>query len=144
MHWLGTMEVIEIHGGLLTNVEVLHILREQAKSSSSSSSAVNNDTATSVDASTTLQNKIQVTEMTVKYISESFPKDLSLQSVRDMLSEIKSSGHLFTEAEFMQIANTIPNSPVRFHAVIEECEDRFSDDAVEHIVAIVVKHCFSS
>lgn len=156
------MEIIEIHGGLLTNIEVLQVLREQQQQQhgadnatekgtieeaaySSSSSAVgrcNNNLSISSDANTALQNKLQVSEMTIKYISKSCPQGITQQSVCDMLKEIKSSGHLLTEAELMQIANTLPRVHVQFHAIIDDCEERFSDEEVEQIVAIVSRHCW--
>jgi hypothetical protein len=42
--------------------------------------------------------------------------------------------HQLTKTEKLQIINLVPRSLVEFYLIVEECEERFSDDQIEEIL----------
>jgi hypothetical protein len=97
------MEIIKISDGLLTNSEVFEILSEYKK-------------LRPLKVIPLLQNREFVENHTIQYLS-SIGAATPLSTLKDKLVKIKLLGLKLTEAELLQIANSLPQYPVEIFTV---------------------------
>jgi len=125
------MEVKCINGGLLTNIEVIEILKEKAESRSKTSSS----TATQLE----FQNREAVTSKVLKYGERMGYEKYTSVGIAKMLSQIKALDYGLTEAELMQIGNMLPRQAVELHPLIEDCDKRFDEEKLESLLEAITK-----
>ncbi len=125
------MEIKCINGGLLTNVEVIEILKEKAESRTKTSST----TATLLE----FQNREAVTAKVLKYGERMGYNKYPSAGIAKMLSQIKALNYGLTEAELMQIANMLPRQVVELHPLIEDCDTRFDEDQLNNLLETITK-----
>lgn len=119
------MEVIEGKEKMLSNYEVLTILKEVKES-------------TKNDKSTTNKNLATIAYETINYLEGlQHYNDLKDENVLDYLGEMKKFN--LTKLERLQILNQRPTSMVELQILIEENEERFSEEAMEIMLDIVRK-----
>lgn len=72
----------------------------------------------------------------IRYLEDSNAAGVTPQQVRDFLIAVKDKFRL-TKAEKLQILNQRPNTLVELQLLIEENEERFSEDAMDQLLTIV-------
>ncbi len=125
------MEIKCVNGGLLTNIEVMELLKEKAESRAKTSSA----TATQLE----FQNREAVTSKVIKYGERMGYGKYTSAGIASMLSQIKASNYGLTEAELMQIGNMLPRQVVELHPLIEDCDKRFDEEKLESLLETILK-----
>lgn len=117
------MEIIEGKEKMLSNYEVLKMLKDVKENTKKSKSHSNKNLAT-------------ITYETITYLEGlKHYNDLEDVNVINYLEEIKKFN--LTKLEKLQILNQRPISMVDLQALIEENEERFSEEAMEMILEIV-------
>ncbi|XP_074594959.1 RNA polymerase III subunit I [Brevipalpus obovatus] len=119
------MEVIKKPRALLSNYEVLKALQEVKKNS-----RLKGDQ----------KNLATVTYEAIKYLEETPCVHQSEDSVTNFLKAIKEKGFRLTKGEKLQIVNSRPSNLVELQLLIEENEERFSEEALNTILSIVQEH----
>lgn len=118
------MEVIKKPPVLLSNMEVLSHLRETKKNSRHKDQ----------------RNLATVTYEAIKYLEET-PCNVQRESnIASFLLAIKDKGLRLTKAEKLQIINSRPKNPVELQLLVEESEERFSEETLNLIQDIVNEH----
>ena len=118
------MEVLEGQEKMLSNYEVLKILKD-VKETTKSSKSSNKNLAT-------------ITYETINYLEGlKHYNGLRDEHVIDYLEEMKRFN--LTKLEKLQILNQRPKSMVELQVLIEENEERFSEEAMDMILDIVRK-----
>jgi len=127
-----SMEVIEPRQRLLTNAEVAQLVKE-------------------VQSNRTLDKKDNANKhlpnigplMTVLYETAKYLKDGAAdgQTAQHLQAFAEATRHLkLTRAEFIQICNLRPTTPVEVQLLVEECEERLSETKVEELISLVCAH----
>lgn len=118
------MEVLEGQEKMLSNYEVLKILKD-VKEATKSAKSSNKNLAT-------------ITYETINYLEGlKHYNELRDEHVIDYLEEMKRFN--LTKLEKLQILNQRPKSVVELQVLIEENEERFSEEAMDMILDIVGK-----
>ncbi|KAJ1960745.1 hypothetical protein GGI12_003642 [Dipsacomyces acuminosporus] len=120
------MEVISRHEALLSNFEVLQVLKEEDERHKKLKSSADHKYPENV---TTLKFEA------LQYLSKTPCAKQSAEhvaSIRDQLFEYE-----LTKAEILQIINLRPKIAVELYLIIEECEIRFAMSDLEEILRIV-------
>ncbi|KAI1714211.1 RNA polymerase rpb4 domain-containing protein [Ditylenchus destructor] len=118
------MEVVDPRSTLITNQEVLELLT-QAKHQMNTKS----------------ENHSTIVYETMTYLNETSlaPSQSRKQNV-DLIKALQKAGFKLTAAEVMQIVNLRPKSPVEIQLVIEESEERFTEQQVDEMIRVIVAH----
>ncbi|KAK9767783.1 hypothetical protein K7432_002119 [Basidiobolus ranarum] len=119
------MEIVETRSALLSNFEVLSLLKEQ-------------ETERKQQAQHKLPENLLTVEFEVlQFLGETACATQSQEQLTNFLEAVKSYG--LTRAEKLQILNLRPRSAVEIHLLIEECEERFSQERLEELIQLVKK-----
>ncbi|KAJ1968060.1 hypothetical protein IWQ62_001476 [Dispira parvispora] len=119
------MKVEKSFGPLLSNYEVLELLREQEAYQKS----------VPKDQSQVDENVQTIRFEALKYLQDS---PCSVQNATAINKAItKLNEYKLTKAEKLQIINYKPRSPVDLHTLIEECEERFNEEQMDGIISLV-------
>lgn len=111
------MEVKSSNAGLLTNIEVLELLKER-RASSKKSRKQSSSSSSHFDSVDELQSKELLEKHTIKYIeSWKSGKAQTSESVGAKLSAVKAMQLGLTEGELIQLSNHFPAHPVEVHLV---------------------------
>lgn len=97
------MEVKSSNDGLLTNIEVLEIIKESRQKRGK--------------ATPEFHHREFVEVETINYISKSKLKSIPMEHIRLCLSAVKKLNFGLTEGEMIQIANLGPESDVEYYLV---------------------------
>jgi DNA-directed RNA polymerase subunit F len=116
------MEVINPRCTLLTNCEVLTILQE-AKSSKSKS----------------LRKHNTVLYEAIKYLKDTPAASQTESSIKELMIDLQKLFKL-TSAEVLQIVNLRPKSNTELAMIIEECEDRYTEQQLQEISTLILLH----
>lgn len=117
------MEVLNEKSALLSNCEVLLLLNEIQENKSKLKD--NKQLAT-------------IAYESIKYLEDSHSSGVTAEQIRHFLLQIKDNFRL-TKAEKLQILNQRPNTLVELQLLIEENEERFSEEAMEQLLTVVRK-----
>ncbi|KAJ2804648.1 hypothetical protein H4R20_002426, partial [Coemansia guatemalensis] len=123
-----TMEVLDRQAALISNYEALLVLREedgQHKESRPQSQVKYPENVTTL-----------VFEA-LEYLNNTPCSSQSAEQVTALKQQLDSLE--LTKAEVMQIINHRPKSLVELHLIIEECDERFSVEELEHIVETILE-----
>lgn len=118
------MELIRKPPILLSNFEVLSTLKEIKKNSRSKDQ----------------RNLATVTYEAIRYLEETPCTDQQESYITNFLMAIKDKGLRLTKAEKLQIVNSRPKNPVELQLLIEESEERFSEESLNLILSIIDEH----
>ncbi|KAI1287617.1 DNA-directed RNA polymerase III subunit RPC9 [Halotydeus destructor] len=113
------MEVLNDNDALLSNNEVLNLLREPRSKKDEP------------------KNLATIRYETVKYLEDLPCKYQNNEIVRNFLIQFKEKGFRLTKAEKLEILNHRPASTVELQLLIEESEERFSEEAMNHMLELI-------
>lgn len=122
------MEVLDPQQTVLTNAELYNIISERKKSLAGLSREAHG-----------CPSLRTITYETFSYLSESPAASQTEEQVRSFIKAI--AAYKLTAAEILQLINLRSTSAVEVQLVVEECEERFTEEQVNEIFAIV-KQCF--
>jgi len=141
------MEVVNPRAALLSNLEVLHLLRQlEAGHLASQKSALKIKKEGEQAGSQNPKNPAQDDQVSenlrtieveaIQYLTASYQPSLSLSEagVEKLVKSLAPFG--LTKAEKLQIVNLVPTEPVELYTIVEELEERLGDqmDTVLNIV----------
>ncbi|KAK7100924.1 DNA-directed RNA polymerase III subunit RPC9-like [Littorina saxatilis] len=121
------MEVINENAGLLSNLEVLLLLKDVQ-------AGRNNQQKPNKDQ----QNLGTITYETVKYLERSPCALQTPDHVAAFMHAMKDFA--LTRAEKLQLLNNRPTSEVELILMVEESEERFSDEDIGGLVTAIATH----
>ncbi|KAM3961287.1 DNA-directed RNA polymerase III subunit RPC9 [Aphomia sociella] len=115
------METIKSNAAFLCNYEVMQIL-QQLKDTTQKKHKREGSLAT-------------VTYETVHYLQDSDCKNQSAQSIQKFLDAMKR--FKLTKTEKLMMVNTPPRTELEIQLIVQESEERLTDDEVQSIITIV-------
>jgi hypothetical protein len=115
------MEVLNDNCALLSNHEVLLLLNEIQENKQKLKDN---------------KNLATIAYESIKYLEDSTSSGLNSYSIQQFLLAIKDKFRL-TKAEKLQILNQRPNSLVELQLLIEENEERFSEQAMDQLLICI-------
>lgn len=118
------MEVVNHNAGMLSNYEVYTLLLE-AQSSLAKIKGPNRR----------LENLATIAYETNKYLSETPCKLQSPEVIGDFLMAL--GPFKLTRAEKLQLLNLRPTTAVEIHLIVEECEERLTEQQVDELLKVV-------
>ncbi|KAI8801997.1 calcitonin gene-related peptide-receptor component protein, partial [Cladochytrium replicatum] len=122
------MEVLDPQLALLSNWEVLAILKEEAESAK-------RDVLRTPGTQQKFQDLKTVEYEVISFLSKSPCAEQDRQSVSQLLAKLERFN--LTKAEKLQIINLKPQSLIDLHLIVEEIESRLSDEYKEEILRAV-------
>ncbi|TRY64021.1 hypothetical protein TCAL_12603 [Tigriopus californicus] len=126
------MEIEESQEALLSNVEVLHFLREERQRQFGAKAQKKNWPRHLSGANATILLE------TLTHLETQPCAHHEAEQVKDFLEAIKP--FQLSQSEVLQIVNQVPESTVELHLLIEECEERLSEEQIEAILELVRKN----
>jgi len=117
------MEVIKKNAAMLSNYEVLKVLSEYSAEQKKTKTARND------------QNLSTITYETLKYLKETPASVQTPETIENTVRALAPYG--LTKAEKLQIVNLRPTTAVELSLIVEESEERITEDQVEEIINIV-------
>ncbi|XP_068656734.1 uncharacterized protein [Aristolochia californica] len=115
------MKIIEAHAGVLTNFEVLDLLRSRGAT---------NDPLGSLGDVTSSESKV------FDYLVQSAACNQTREAIKEFSERSNKFG--LAKAEKLCVINTRPPSEAEIYPIIENCEDRM-EGRLEELVNIVVE-----
>ncbi|KAL3697039.1 hypothetical protein R1sor_011115 [Riccia sorocarpa] len=112
------MKVIESNAGLLSNFEVLELLRQQGAAKGPLGGSV-----------TPCEYKVY------EYLVETPAGTQTKEVLQEFVKEVKS--FKLMEAERLQSVNLRPSTAVEVHLIVEDCDERLSSEAVDALIQTV-------
>ncbi|ORX90441.1 calcitonin gene-related peptide-receptor component protein-like protein [Basidiobolus meristosporus CBS 931.73] len=119
------MEIVQTRSALLSNYEVFSLLKEQE-----------NERKQQVQHKHP-ENLLTIEFEVVQFLEGTPSGTQTPEQLADFLESIKDFG--LTKAEKLQILNLRPRSAVEIHLLIEECEERFSQERLEELINLVAE-----
>eukprot|EP01033_Poteriospumella_lacustris_P016410 gene16410-11733_t len=111
------MQVKSTNDGLLTNYEVLDLIKERkAQRDYWRKNTID------LQPRIALENKIQ------QYMKRSANKDLSFEQVKTLLAQLKALKLRLTEEELIQLVNLMPTSEVEMYLIVNNAADRLTEE----------------
>lgn len=77
---------------------------------------------------------------TLQYLEDSPCKHQSRESIHAFLTEVKNLGYKLTTTECLMMVNDPPTSALHIQLLIEDSEERLSEEQVNEILQIVAKY----
>ena len=126
---------------LMTNFEVLQLLREQQETRQREAKArLKSDGDAKRDPRLALRDRF--TRKVVECLQATPAGAQTRASIRGMLAAIEATaasagpGLALTRAEKMQVANLAPSTAVEVHLVVECCSERLGDEMAERVARV--------
>lgn len=130
------MEIISSNDGLLTNAEVLEVIKDNRTKRDAIISSPGSLVTSTADK-IALQNRELIETKTIQYIKGCKASKLSLEALGRCITRIKALQLDLTEGEIIQIANLSPDNDVEYYLIIEECAERLGDEKINIIREIM-------
>ncbi|KFM81772.1 DNA-directed RNA polymerase III subunit RPC9, partial [Stegodyphus mimosarum] len=134
------MEVINERAALLCNAEVLAILENSKSDLKGSKYGVQSGNEKNKQLSSKekgLQRLNTIVYETIKYLEETPCATQTPEAIRNFLTAINA--YSLTKGEKLQLLNLRPSSLVEIQLLIEESEERFTEDQMNEILAVVTE-----
>ncbi|KAL0141921.1 HRDC-like protein [Mucor lusitanicus] len=113
------MQIKSVRSALITNYEVLRLLEESQEA----------------------QKQVQKRDPTVEYPEHLRTVQFEHTNARADIHFMKAiSKFELTKAEKLQILNLRPKSTVEIYLLIEECEERFTEEDLEQMLSSILYH----
>ncbi|KAI8048560.1 RNA polymerase Rpb4-domain-containing protein [Syncephalis plumigaleata] len=135
------MEIVDARSALLSNYEVLSVLREQLatrEEDNNNSNNKNNSKSKRKNTKKVAENVKTIEFETLSYLNGSPSSTQTDTQVVGLTTAL--SKWTLTKAEKLQIVNIRPRQIVEIHMLIEECDERFDVDTLEEMLALVRQH----
>eukprot|EP01031_Cornospumella_fuschlensis_P039627 gene39627-48243_t len=123
------MEVKTSNDGLLTNLEVVELIKERRRLRIHNSA----EKSLQIDA----QHREFVEQQLIKFVDSNKAGHVSLAFMHRILAKIKKLGCGLTESEMVQIANLLPESDVELYLIVENIEERLSSEQQEGLKQLI-------
>lgn len=125
------MEVLVLDDGVLLNREVLDLMQERK-----------NNRIHEIGKSTDYADTHWLEHKVIMYLSKLYPNggnDTVGRQLKSLLLELEQGGFQgkFKPNEICQIMNIVPKQAVDVHMILDDCENRFTDDMVDQILDII-------
>ena len=117
------MEVLDARTSLLSNQEVLELLKEAKERHKFSTRGS--------------QNHNTLVYETSKYLEETPAAAQSREDIINLTKALKK--YKLTCAEIMQIVNLRPKQALEVQLILEECEERFTEEQLDELVETICK-----
>mmetsp|Transcript_71228 Transcript_71228/g.225122 ORF Transcript_71228/g.225122 Transcript_71228/m.225122 type:complete len:140 (+) Transcript_71228:91-510(+) len=124
------MKLLEVNSGLLTNFEVLEVVRARGADPEQ-------PVATSLSP-VQLQTASASETKALQFLTQSPVGGYTREGVRSFLDAIEVLQ--LTKAEKLQLINLRPTSAVEVHLVVEDCEERLKPEQVDNLIELVSEH----
>ncbi|XP_074642248.1 DNA-directed RNA polymerase III subunit RPC9-like [Tubulanus polymorphus] len=121
------MEVIDENTALLSNFEVHQLLSE-----------IQQKLKGEKKPNKSLQNLATISYETIKYLEKSPCKDQDIESLEQFMKAI--GPYNLTKAEKLQLFNHRPSTAVEIQLLIEESEERLSENQIEELLEITASN----
>ncbi|XP_075557875.1 RNA polymerase III subunit I [Dermacentor variabilis] len=125
------MKIIKENSAFLSNFEVLKLLKDLQSDKKASVSGAGKA------AARTVPNLATVSYETITYLEETACVRQTDQHIEDFLRQITALPFKLTKIEKLQLINHRPTSPVEIQLLIEESEERLSEEDVATILELV-------
>ena len=119
------MEVINDRSAMLSNFEVLTLLKNIQ------------DTQKGIKNTRKQQNLATISYETTKYLEKTPCKDQTEEVISAFMKALEP--FKLTKAEKLQLLNQRPTSAVEIQLIIEESEERLSEEQVDELIDIICK-----
>ncbi len=116
------MEVLKTRSDLLTNAEVFKLLQEVTREEKRQKKP-------------RLQKLSTILYETTRYLERTPCVLQDLDTVKELFRAVSEFG--LTKAETLQLLNTRPETPVEIQLIVEECEERLSEQRVDELLGVV-------
>ncbi|KAL5261845.1 hypothetical protein ACHWQZ_G007522 [Mnemiopsis leidyi] len=124
------MDVVNPCAALLSNYEVYLILKETR----AEQKKIRNNFAKA-----NLRNLSTIAYETLKYFENLSPCRFSSENIiPDFVRSVKE--YNLSKSELVQLINMRPTTHVELHAIIEECEDRYSENQIAALLDVIKVH----
>ncbi|XP_058821046.1 DNA-directed RNA polymerase III subunit RPC9 [Topomyia yanbarensis] len=110
------MEIVNPNAAILTNFEVMSALKNMKSSKKKYG----------------LRNLATITYETVQYLEETACKEQSIESIADFLKAMKQFN--LTKNECLMLINDPPSSALHIQIMIEDSDERLTDEQVIQII----------
>uniref|UniRef100_A0A1E1XR46 DNA-directed RNA polymerase III subunit RPC9 n=1 Tax=Amblyomma sculptum TaxID=1581419 RepID=A0A1E1XR46_AMBSC len=121
------MKIIKESSAFLSNYEVLKLLKELQSDKKSSGSG----------KARTVPNLATVSYETITYLEQTACARQTDEHIEDFLQQISALPFKLTKIEKLQLINHRPTTAVEIQLLIEESEERLSEDDVQTILDLV-------
>ena len=122
------MQVLEKREGVVTNHEVLGLIAARRRRATTRRSARScrgaRRTAPAVTQWRSQQEVRAITRRVIEYLEQGCAADQSRESIAEFMRAMEPFG--LTQAEVLNLVNTRPRSLVEVHLIVEECEERLT------------------
>ncbi|KDR23138.1 DNA-directed RNA polymerase III subunit RPC9 [Zootermopsis nevadensis] len=115
------METIKANAGILSNYEVLRLLQELRSQQKRSN---------------TRSHLATITYETIQYLQDTPCSHQSPEIIHNFLKALEP--FKLTKAEKVMLLNSPPTTPLEIQLMVEESEERLTDEQVEQLLQIVV------
>ncbi|XP_045585308.1 DNA-directed RNA polymerase III subunit RPC9 [Procambarus clarkii] len=122
------MEVVNSKGAVLSNCEVYSLLQDLCQQG-------NKGRRNLTKTQTHLAN---IAYDTLKYLEKTPCRNQNPEIIQSFLQSVKN--FKLTKAEKLQLINLRPTTPVEMQLIIEESEDRLTEEQVEELIGLVELH----
>ncbi|KAL2630672.1 hypothetical protein R1flu_015358 [Riccia fluitans] len=112
------MKVLESNAGLLSNLEVLELLRQRGAAKGPLGGSI-----------TPVEYKVY------EYLIETPAGTQTREAIQEFVKEAKT--FKLMEAERLQSVNLRPATAVEVHLIVEDCDERLSSEAVDALIETV-------
>uniref|UniRef100_G3MKV8 DNA-directed RNA polymerase III subunit RPC9 n=2 Tax=Amblyomma TaxID=6942 RepID=G3MKV8_AMBMU len=124
------MKIIKESTAFLSNYEVLKLLKELQSDKKSSGGGGSK-------AARTVPNLATVSYETITYLEQTACARQTDERIEDFLQQISALPFKLTKIEKLQLINHRPTTAVEIQLLIEESEERLSEDDVQTILDLV-------
>ncbi|XP_071945332.1 DNA-directed RNA polymerase III subunit RPC9-like [Antedon mediterranea] len=121
------MEIVDENSAMLSNYEVLTLLKELQSQGDGKRKG-----------NKMHQNLATVSYETIKYLEKTPCNDQTPEIIKNFLLAV--GPYKLTKAEKLQLLNQRPTSAVEIQLMIEESEERLSEDQIEELLQLISTH----
>ncbi|KAG7169593.1 DNA-directed RNA polymerase III subunit RPC9-like [Homarus americanus] len=122
------MEVVNSKGAVLSNCEVFTLLQDLCQQGSKGRR----------NLAKTQTHLANIAYDTLKYLEKTPCRNQTPEIIQRFLQSVKE--FKLTKAEKLQLINLRPTTPVEMQLIIEESEDRLTEEQVEELISLVELH----
>jgi len=120
------MEVIDENAGMISNFEVLEVLKDIKEGVSGHKKPGKNQT-----------NLATILYSTLKYLEKTPCNDQNRDNIAEFMTAVEP--FKLTQAEKLQLLNQRPTTAVEIQLIVEESEERLTEDQIEELLDVIIK-----